>query len=153
MRELRSSNLLFYCLFYFLFCSSSSRSRRVSRSRSKSSSRNERSRSSPSKRPSVLCPFGGQEYYGIGAPFSPNLHQQPSVNTKQAAVIYPDCAKRSPRSSPPLRFAVAIPSLSLSPPPHPPFLKWTLSLLCCPGNVLNIYRAMMFHGKCLKKYR
>jgi hypothetical protein len=24
----------------------------------------------------VLCPFGGEEYCGVGDPFGPNLHQQ-----------------------------------------------------------------------------
>jgi hypothetical protein len=25
--------------------------------------------------PSVLCPFEGEQYCGVGAPFGPNLHQ------------------------------------------------------------------------------
>jgi hypothetical protein len=69
-RELRSSNLLFYCLFYFLLCSSSI-GRRVSRSRSKGSSSNGRSRAVLRRGLSVLCPFGGLEYCGVGTPSVP----------------------------------------------------------------------------------
>jgi hypothetical protein len=77
-RELRSSNLLFCCLFYFPL--RSSRSRRASCNSSRGTSGDNSSngrRCSPLKGLFGSCPFGGEEYCGVGAPPSvPNLHQQ-----------------------------------------------------------------------------
>jgi hypothetical protein len=75
-KEFRSSNLLFYCPFYFLLCSGSV-GRRVSRSRSKSDSSNGRSRAVLRRGLSVLCPIRGLEHCGVGAPlryrFTPTI--------------------------------------------------------------------------------
>jgi hypothetical protein len=75
-RELRSSNLLFCCLFYFLLCNSSIVEEGLVEVEVRVVVVMEEVGAVLRRGLSVLCPFRGLEYCGVGAPFRPNLHQQ-----------------------------------------------------------------------------